>query len=186
IPAAAVGAYHLRDRIFIVTYPHGERHARREQRVDDLGRIGTAVSESDVADGALADAKSVRLDERLKPVGAPSKEPLPIDPRSHSNPYRERLSERAKRDGEADAGRSVFAGDDAGGLRDAVSELRSTFQRNREVGGIWATEPDVGRVAHGVPARVDRLRCLGNAVVPQVAEFIGRRIIAMEEACAAS
>ena len=37
----------------------------------------------------------------------------------------------------------------------------------------WATEPDVGRVAHGVPARVDRLRCLGNAVVPQVAYVIG-------------
>ena len=31
----------------------------------------------------------------------------------------------------------------------------------------WPAEPDVGRVAHGVPARVDRLRCLGNAVVPQ-------------------
>ena len=44
----------------------------------------------------------------------------------------------------------------------------------------WATEPSVGRVAHGVPNRVDRLRCLGNAVVPQVAEVIGRAIIAME------
>ena len=31
----------------------------------------------------------------------------------------------------------------------------------------WATEPDVGRVAHGIPNRVDRLKCLGNAVVPQ-------------------
>ncbi len=41
----------------------------------------------------------------------------------------------------------------------------------------WATEPGVGRVAHGVPNRVDRLRGLGNAVVPQVAEFIGRRIV---------
>ena len=37
--------------------------------------------------------------------------------------------------------------------------------------GWWATEPDVGRVAHGVPARVDRLRALGNAVVPQIPEF---------------
>lgn len=33
--------------------------------------------------------------------------------------------------------------------------------------GWWAAEPDVGRVAHGVPNRVDRIRCLGNAVVPQ-------------------
>lgn len=33
----------------------------------------------------------------------------------------------------------------------------------------WAAEPDVGRVAHGIPARVDRLKCLGNAVVPQQA-----------------
>jgi DNA (cytosine-5)-methyltransferase 1 len=44
----------------------------------------------------------------------------------------------------------------------------------------WAAEPNVGRVAHGVPHRVDRLRCLGNAVVPQVAEVIGRAILAME------
>lgn len=33
-------------------------------------------------------------------------------------------------------------------------------------GEWWEVEPDVGRVAHGVSARVDRLRCLGNAVVP--------------------
>lgn len=31
----------------------------------------------------------------------------------------------------------------------------------------WPAEPDVGRVAHGVPNRVDRIKCLGNAVVPQ-------------------
>ena len=47
----------------------------------------------------------------------------------------------------------------------------------RPGGGWWVVEPDVGRVAHGVPARVDRLRTLGNAVVPQVAELIGRRIV---------
>ena len=46
-----------------------------------------------------------------------------------------------------------------------------------EQDGQWAVEPDVGRVAHGVPARVDRLRSLGNAVVPQVAEVIGRIIM---------
>jgi DNA (cytosine-5)-methyltransferase 1 len=42
----------------------------------------------------------------------------------------------------------------------------------------WAIEPDVGRVADGIPNRVHRLRGLGNAVVPQVAEYIGRQIVA--------
>jgi DNA (cytosine-5)-methyltransferase 1 len=36
--------------------------------------------------------------------------------------------------------------------------------------GWWATEPDVGRVAHGVSFRVDRLRALGNSVVPAQAK----------------
>lgn len=44
----------------------------------------------------------------------------------------------------------------------------------------WATEPDVGRVAYGVPNRVDRIRALGNAVVPQVTEWIGRYIMEIE------
>jgi len=44
----------------------------------------------------------------------------------------------------------------------------------------WLSEPNVGRVAHGVPARVDRLRALGNAVVPQVVEIIGRAIMRAE------
>ena len=41
----------------------------------------------------------------------------------------------------------------------------------------WATEPGVGRVADGFPSRVDRLRCLGNAAVPQVVRAIGRAIV---------
>ena len=34
-------------------------------------------------------------------------------------------------------------------------------------GQWWPTEPSVGRVANGIPSRMDRLKCLGNAVVPQ-------------------
>ena len=43
--------------------------------------------------------------------------------------------------------------------------------------GWWESEPSVGRVASRVPNRVDRLRALGNAVVPQVAEYVGRRLM---------
>jgi DNA (cytosine-5)-methyltransferase 1 len=46
--------------------------------------------------------------------------------------------------------------------------------------GWWELEPDVGRVAHGIPSRVDRLRALGNALVPQIAEWLGRRILDAE------
>ena len=49
------------------------------------------------------------------------------------------------------------------------------------LGSWWETEPRVGRLANGVSSRLDRLRGLGNAVVPQVAEWIGRRIIEWSE-----
>ena len=45
----------------------------------------------------------------------------------------------------------------------------------------WSIEPNVGRMAHGVPKRVDRLRGLGNAVVPQVVEWIGKRIVESDQ-----
>lgn len=44
----------------------------------------------------------------------------------------------------------------------------------------WTTEPALGRVAYGVSGGVDRLKALGNAVVPQVAEHIGRIVLDAE------
>ena len=57
------------------------------------------------------------------------------------------------------------------GLQDGATEtIRKPRTNERlERSDWWAAEPDVGRVAHGVPNRVDRLKCLGNAVVPQQA-----------------
>ena len=45
----------------------------------------------------------------------------------------------------------------------------------------WSPEPDVGRVAYGVSDRVDKLRGLGNAVVPQIPEIIGYAILEAEK-----
>ncbi len=47
-------------------------------------------------------------------------------------------------------------------------------------GSWWHTEPDVGRVAHGVPGRVHRLKSLGNSIVPKIAEEIGKAIMEAE------
>jgi DNA (cytosine-5)-methyltransferase 1 len=52
------------------------------------------------------------------------------------------------------------------------------------VSRFWAVEPAVGRVANGVSGRVDRLKQLGNAVVPQIPELIGRAILGYENTLA--
>jgi len=56
------------------------------------------------------------------------------------------------------------------------SESRQAGSCHASARGQWATEPDVGRVAHGVLSRVDRLKCLGNSIVPQIAEMIFRHL----------
>ena len=57
-------------------------------------------------------------------------------------------------------------------------------RRTRQANGLWFPEPAVGRVAHGVPHRVDRLRSLGNAIVPQIAEELAWMIRGVEECSA--
>ncbi len=46
-----------------------------------------------------------------------------------------------------------------------------------DISGNWTVEPNVGRVAHGVPDRIHRIKALGNAVVPQLTYVIGMSII---------
>ena len=56
-------------------------------------------------------------------------------------------------------------------------EAARLFSRSLKSASAWEPESNVGRVANGVPNRMDRLKCLGNAVVPQVAEVIGRVVV---------
>ena len=60
--------------------------------------------------------------------------------------------------------------------------VRGEFSRSSSGRGShrWLPEPPVGRVANGIPRRVDRLKGLGNAIVPQIAMQIGLTIKAVE------
>lgn len=94
-----------------------------------------------------------------------------------------RHARRARDTEERTRGRQLGGGRFGSHVPDAnVSGLAFREGQSRDVGaecsaaienGWWNTEPDVGRVADGISARVDKLRALGNAIVPQVAaEFI--------------
>jgi DNA (cytosine-5)-methyltransferase 1 len=88
---------------------------------------------------------------------------------------RDRLFVVAYPQSESGDGRGLVYRGETATNREAVHEQ---IRRGSRITGrsSWETEPDVGRVAYGVSARVDRLRGLGNAVVPQVAEWVGRLI----------
>ena len=57
---------------------------------------------------------------------------------------------------------------------------RQTTGTGSECESGWSVEPDVGRVAHGIPGRVHRLKALGNSIVPKIAEEIGKAIMKAE------
>jgi DNA (cytosine-5)-methyltransferase 1 len=176
IPAAAVGAPHRRDRVYVVVYP--QREQRRAQPLCFGRRSRAALARHDGADGDVAHAQSLGGPDEQgrhpgKLVGSLARAGGGIGRRGPAaGALVDRRSASVVAAPLADAnrpGRPVVSG------RSPHAEqagLRATSGP-----GWWDVEPDVGRVAHGVPARLDRLRGLGNAVVPQVAEHVGRLII---------
>ena len=60
-----------------------------------------------------------------------------------------------------------------GGANDECTWQRAADYASSSSGGRdgWRTEPDVGRMAHGVAARVDRLKAIGNGQVPLCAAY---------------
>jgi DNA (cytosine-5)-methyltransferase 1 len=150
IPASAVGAPHRRDRVWIVAYPNGSGCQFLFE-----GHLGDVVP---------------RDQEWPSPEDQPQRNrgkyrPIPNGP-NVSDTNINGCSRRAQRD--------------LGKEARITAPLRHNFERyhlSKSLGRSWRTEPDVGRVAHGVPSRVDRLGALGNAVVPQIPEIIGRAIV---------
>lgn len=161
--AAAVGAWHRRSRVFFVgiadvadtdvrTMRHDCGDERKTTRKEHASR-GTGTD----PERAMADADGPGLQGRKQSETPDAAEDAGEQP--------SRVPAGECSEAVYDAMRSGCAGD---ARREQSQELAD--------GRCWSAEPDVGRVAHGIPARVDRLKCLGNAVVPQQAYQIFRAL----------
>jgi DNA (cytosine-5)-methyltransferase 1 len=155
IPASAVGAPHQRDRVWVVAYPNYD------------GRYGAKNGQSDLSGNDRSTAwaeESVEL-ARSSDVGQNFRRSAAETMADSDKPRSQgRLSWWANKERQSELG---YLG-------------RCCSVDGQPIENWWAVEPSVGRVANGVSGRTHRLRQLGNAVVPQIPELIGRAIIAYE------
>ena len=172
ISAAAFGAPHLRERFILVAYSNSER--RERQRVAEYPDVEGEA-------GGQLDGRGSWRWRQGQDVAYP--EILTERPRLRES---QSSGVGGRRSGDGGSARDIPDTDsfDTGHVDDggsaAFGNKSGRDARGREpIRGEewWIAEPDVGRVADGVPARMDRLRGLGNAVVPQVFEWVGRSIM---------
>lgn len=90
----------------------------------------------------------------------------------HNGKWNDKATEQSGEQQQRRTGKSssVFTNTDNAGCK----EQRQSITDGKELfapkcSSWWETEPGVGRVVDGLPGRVDRLKGLGNAIVPQVA-----------------
>jgi DNA (cytosine-5)-methyltransferase 1 len=153
IPAAAVGAPHRRDRLWIVGYPHYEGQP-----------AGAKHDEASELPGVVADTEHGRLEigRRVEDVGEDHDTNGILGTFGQGGGIKTRPL--------------VYANSPSvEGCQLPLGIIAEHAEFGRA--SWWEVEPDVGRVADGVPSRVDRIRGLGNAVVPQIPELIGRAIM---------
>jgi DNA (cytosine-5)-methyltransferase 1 len=177
VPAAAVGAPHRRDRLFIVAWleePDSPGVVSHSGRVNALEqpkpeRRGSGKAESP-RNGALQEVAHTDGRRRER-----KREQEHGEQQSASRNQLDGRGERRRREGP-----TVAHPDSTGFGQQRWAVAVRAQQLATERSGWWQTEPNVGRVADGVPSRVDRLKCLGNAVVPQVAQVVGRVVLQLE------
>ena len=104
--------------------------------------------------------------------------------RNQSSVRSEACSTESARENATDPSSEGLQGTEQHETLDRETETSRTIAQSfKNDGSQWAVEPNVGRVADGIPNRVDRLKSLGNAIVPQIIYQIGVAI-AKEDASA--
>ena len=178
VPACAADAPHRRDRVWIIARNVGDTRCgvREKGRNAEEGKapIRSKSSSFNKRSGKdVAYTKSLqRNGSRKHTQQSERQEPQPGDSRG-SDDVAYAASKRQQ--GSRLHGRSQHSAQNKDGQADRAD---NGSQRNAQ---FWLPEPAVGRVANGIPRRVDRLRGLGNAIVPQIAMRIGETIKAIQE-----
>lgn len=175
IPASSVGAPHRRDRVWIVADANGGGRETGELAAATMGHGSSVGAESsDVANTCIYGREPWRAGDATQ--GSRGRKFDRGCVCSHvADAKREGLERRTPLAGYL--AEELAAIERGSTLPYANGEQMGRVAEPRGECNQWIIEPDVGRVANGVPARVDRLRSLGNAVVPQIPEIIGRAIM---------
>lgn len=171
IPACAVDAPHRRDRVWIIANINGLR-SQKQGAEQQAGGAGQLPETQQSKPSAVADSKSVGLQGSRSIWEAEGQAGLCGGERGNKE-----LGDVANSISQRRCG-----GNTEGEYAEDVGQSPGHPWHNPGGVATWLPEPNVGRVAHGVPNRVAKLRGLGNAIVPQVAAEIIRNInIIMEK-----
>jgi DNA (cytosine-5)-methyltransferase 1 len=165
IPACAVDAPHRRDRVWVVAEHVGHSNSSDSSRDEPASVTGRRQPGLEARREAVPDSDSAR---QCASQGCGQ------DGRDEAGHDTGRLCSDV-----ADATRKRMEGHRPAGEQEPQSPTGERLpgrDRAREEPSFWLPEPGVGRVAHGVSRRVDRLKSLGNSIVPQVAAQILRAI----------
>ena len=154
IPASELGAHHHRDRVWIIAYPNNDGQFATKEREGTEER----------GDSDKARQKSAK---QLEGCGSSSFDELLADTNNKRLQRRERLR--------------VYIAENIKRARGAYGAASERCNGGRRKGNTWHVEPELGRVADGIPNRSHRLKQLGNAVVPQIPEAIGRAIMTNQQ-----
>ena len=191
--AAAVGAPHRRERIAFVANRNGQREQqpRREQPESRGWTCNRGKAVADASGGTMwDDSDDIWTTDReinaSNNAGVPCREALADTDQTRLQGI-ELLGTFATGFKPSESYATVAeccapCNASSQGLQDGTVESlgRSKQITQPERSDWWAVEPDVGRVAHGIPNRVDRLKYLGNAVVPQQFYPIFKAIMEVE------